>query len=285
MTDQISDRSKLDEMATLPSDKVKKAVETGDWNLATTLFNREEREIEREFAPIARGHSRMISAVLDDLAAMIRDRQNALTREMGEAIARQDRESALALIEQKRAEHGHYQRACVQFLTELYSYALDISGAAGLFQLHLQTAAKMADLFDSWERRDGLDLLRGVIKIKLANLGNVHIEEDEEKFTITLDPCGSCGRIYREGFYDDSPGHRLVHEPHPMTYGRSDFPVYNTHSAVFHGIAAYRRLGYPHWVTDCPRNPADACIQYVYKDRAKVPQDYLRSLGIEGGDS
>lgn len=285
MTDQISDRSKLDEMATLPSDKVKKAVETGDWDQAMALFSREEREIEREFAPIARGHSRMISAVLDDLAVMIRDRQNALTRNMAEAIARQDRETALTLIEQKRAEHSHYQRACVQFLTELYSYALDIGGAAGLFQLHLQTAAKMADLFDSWERRDGLDLLRGIIKIKLANLGNVHIEEDEEKFTITLDPCGSCGRIYREGFYDDTPGRRLVHEPHPMTYGRSDFPVYNTHSAVFHGIAAYRRLGYPHWVTDCPRNPIDPCIQYVYKDRAKVPQDYLRSLGIEGDDS
>jgi hypothetical protein len=277
---RMTDTATLADMATLPSDKVKRAVEAGDWAEAARTFEREKKEIRREFAPIALGHSRMISAVLDLLAGMIRERQDALTEKLGEAVAGQDSAGAIETIDKKRAEHSHYQRACVQFLTQLYSYALDIGGPAGLCELHLQTADRMVDLFESWERKEGVELLRAVIKIKLANLGNAQISEDDEKFTITLDPCGSCGRIHREGWYDDSPGHRLVHEPHPMTYGRPDFPVYNTHSAVFHGIAAHQRLGFPHWVTQCPQDPAEPCIQYIYKTRSAVPREYLQSLGL-----
>ena len=137
---RMTDTATLADMATLPSDKVKRAVEAGDWAEAARTFEREEKEIRREFAPIALGHSRMISAVLDLLAGMIRERQNALTGKLGEAVAAQDSAGAIEAIDKKRAEHSHYQRACVQFLTQLYSYALDIGGPAGLCELQIGRA-------------------------------------------------------------------------------------------------------------------------------------------------
>jgi hypothetical protein len=51
-----------------------------------------------------------------------------------------------------------------------------------------------------------------------------------------LDPCGSGGRMFREEMTKDRFHYGtdlapIVRDPHPLTFGRTDFPMYCTHCA------------------------------------------------------
>ena len=70
----------------------------------------------------------------------------------------------------------------------------------------------------------------------VGNFATLTIEEDDEKFLIVQDPCGSCGRQddHNRG---EPPWHlALVRERHPITFCRGDVSAYRTHIAVMHTI-------------------------------------------------
>ena len=69
--------------------------------------------------------------------------------------------------------------------------------------------------------------------------GEISVTEDEEKFTIVMDPCGSGGRMRRGDTKDGTPSRRgppydfgVTKEAHPWSWGRKDVPYYCTHCAV-----------------------------------------------------
>ena len=62
-----------------------------------------------------------------------------------------------------------------------------------------------------------------------GHLQPMHIEEDEEKVVIQMQPCGSGGRLVLEGKYEGDDAFYTVEKPQRMTYNRADFPVYCAH--------------------------------------------------------
>lgn len=62
-----------------------------------------------------------------------------------------------------------------------------------------------------------------------GHLQPLTIEEDEDKFTITTENCGSGGRLIRGGGYDSPSGFLKIKNPQTMTFNRPDFPVYCAH--------------------------------------------------------
>jgi hypothetical protein len=66
--------------------------------------------------------------------------------------------------------------------------------------------------------------------------GAFRIVEEDDRFVFILDPCGSGGRMFREEMTKDRFHYGtdlapIVREPHPLTFGRTDFPMYCTHCA------------------------------------------------------
>lgn len=100
-----------------------------------------------------------------------------------------------------------------------------------------------------------------------GNFAAVEVTEDDDRFVIVQDPCGSCGRQLAAGRHPGPFDHATVAEVDPITFGRGDVPVYRTHVAVMHFLVPEARLGVPWPVVACPRGLAVApCRLHLYKD-------------------
>ena len=117
-----------------------------------------------------------------------------------------------------------------------------------------------------------------------GNFAEFTITEDDERFVITQDPCGSCGRQLERGAFPGPFDHATVAEVHPITFERGDVPIYRTHVAVMHFLMATERIGVPWPVVACPPGTvAGPCRITLYKDprnpAARADADALRGAG------
>jgi hypothetical protein len=93
------------------------------------------------------------------------------------------------------------------------------------------------------------------------------LEEDDQKFTIVQDPCGSCTRQILQGRYGPPIGLAVVREPHLVSWGRGDTPVYRSHVPVMHQLLPGRAIGVPWPVNLCPPGLGTGpCRILLYKD-------------------
>ena len=100
-----------------------------------------------------------------------------------------------------------------------------------------------------------------------GNFATIQVSEDDASFTITQDPCGSCGRQLAAGRHPGPLDHATVAEVHPITFERGNVPVYRTHVAVMHFLVPEARIGVPWPVVACPRGlDAAPCRVRLFKD-------------------
>lgn len=115
--------------------------------------------------------------------------------------------------------------------------------------------------------------------------GTVEVTEDDEKFSITMDPCGSGGRMRRGDPVDGTPS-RLgppynfgkTKEAHDWSWGRKDVPYYCVHCAV-NELLPIEWGGYPLWVTDYDPDHSKPCVWRFYKSPERIPETYWTRLG------
>ncbi len=125
------------------------------------------------------------------------------------------------------------------------------------------------------------NVVRGSARMMHAHFGSFTIEEDDEKVVIKNDPCGSGGRLIREGAYGAPKSFATIEEAGPMTFNRKDFPVYCTHCAVIHQMMPIEWIGYPHPIMVPPEKPEDPCLHILYKDPKNVPREHYTAVGKE----
>ncbi|MEW6296847.1 MAG: hypothetical protein AB1671_03790 [Thermodesulfobacteriota bacterium] len=124
--------------------------------------------------------------------------------------------------------------------------------------------------------RDAKDRLQSWVSLLLGNFATIRVEEDDEKFTIFQNPCGSCGRQILDGCYKPPLSLAAVTERHPITFNRGNVTVYQAHLAVMHTIMPIERIGAPWPAIVCPGG-ADGgpCQIFLYKNpRAAAPEHY-----------
>ena len=108
------------------------------------------------------------------------------------------------------------------------------------------------------------------------------IEEDDEKITIHVDPCGSGGRLIEWGSYDEGVGFACVKEAGPLTYGLEGMPIYCVHCPAtdmlcLEGMGTFACIQPKE--QDTVMSPR--CAHVIYKDPAKVPEHYYTRLGFK----
>ena len=93
------------------------------------------------------------------------------------------------------------------------------------------------------------------------------LTEDDDKFTIVQDPCGSCTRQILQGRYEPPVSLAMVDEPGLLTGGRGATPIYRTHVPVMHVAMPLARIGVPWPVNQCPAGAATGpCRILLFKD-------------------
>ena len=113
------------------------------------------------------------------------------------------------------------------------------------------------------------------------NPGAFEIEEDDEKFTFRMNPCGSGQRLWRNGGYEGPKGFGLTKDAHDWSYGRKDFPLYCTHCSFMNEIQPIEWLGRPLYPSDPPEDyDHDPCTWYWYKDPDAIPARHWERYGL-----
>ena len=117
------------------------------------------------------------------------------------------------------------------------------------------------------------------------NPGAFTITEDDEKFTFTMNPCGSGQRLWRNGAYAGEKAYPLTDNAHDWTYGRENFPLYCTHCTFMNESLPIKWYGLPLYPSEPPKNfDDDPCTWYWYKDPQQIPDKYWERYGFRRDD-
>ncbi|MBP1706822.1 MAG: hypothetical protein H6Q39_546 [Chloroflexi bacterium] len=194
------------------------------------------------------------------------------------AIDAGDKEKAKELAQRMYREftylHDGYGIWASGLLTFIYkNYGIDAVEKAER-EAHT-TEAKV--VFKAPQKRDARSLMEHMLTGMRGHLQPIEVQEDDEKFTITMKPCGSGDRIIQRGAYE--AGLARVKEPHCITWGMKDFPIYCVHCPVMEMLDIERGGDFVsvHDVQE-PLGRGE-CHFVFYKDPAQIPEKYYTRIG------
>jgi len=115
--------------------------------------------------------------------------------------------------------------------------------------------------------------------------GAIEVTEDEDRYSIIMDPCGSGGRM-RRGDPVDGTKSRLgppynfgaSEKPADWNWNRTGVGYYCIH-CVFNEILPMEWGGHPLWVTDYEDDADKPCVWHFYKSADKIPEFYYTRVG------
>lgn len=129
---------------------------------------------------------------------------------------------------------------------------------------------------------DAKQRLRDWVTLLLGNFATLRIEEDDNKFTLFQDPCGSCGRQIRQGCHKPPLDLAIVKEKHPISFMEGEVTVYQAHIAVMHTIMPIERIGAPWPAIHCAKGATGGpCEIYLYKDPKTAAPEHYAMVGME----
>ncbi len=134
-----------------------------------------------------------------------------------------------------------------------------------------------------------LEGMRGHLSGPARN-GSIEIIEEEDRWALRFDPCGSGGRTLRDD-PDTGAGPRMeapwnlgvTTQEHDWAWNKKGICLYCVHCCQLNERMPIRRFGYPTRVVEPPVWPhvgeGAKCTWYIYKDPTLVPEDIYRRVG------
>jgi hypothetical protein len=121
--------------------------------------------------------------------------------------------------------------------------------------------------------------------------GNIKIWEEEDRYVMEFDPCGSGGRQRRSGELDQIPPRMgepfnwgVTQKPWDWAWKKEGVPYYCLHCSVWHEVMMIERLGFAAKITEYNDDHNAPCKWFFYKDPKKIPEEYYTRLGMEKPD-
>jgi hypothetical protein len=119
-----------------------------------------------------------------------------------------------------------------------------------------------------------------------GEVGQIKISEEEDRYVMSFDPCGSGGRMRRTGELDGLPPRTdppfnmgKTTKPYPWSWSKARVPYYCVHCCVWNEQISIESLGYPVRVTDYSDDPNKPCGFIYYKDPDLIPEHYFTRVG------
>ncbi|MFX0198921.1 MAG: hypothetical protein ACFFCW_22600 [Candidatus Hodarchaeota archaeon] len=119
-----------------------------------------------------------------------------------------------------------------------------------------------------------------------GELGNVTVIEEKDRYVVSMDPCGSGGRMRRKGELDGSPPRTeapynlgKTKKPYPWSWSQAGVPYYCVKCCVWYEVIPIERRGFPAKISEFPADPNKACIRYYYKSPESIPEEFFARVG------
>jgi len=195
-----------------------------------------------------------------------------------EAIETGDKEKAKKLARRMYEESKYLHDGYMVWISGLQSYIYKNCGTDALEEAEKEAHTIEANLvFKPPEKTDFRSLVEHQASKMRGHLQPLSIEEDDEKVSLTMKPCGSGERIIQIGGYE--AGLARVKGPHRITWGMQNFPVYCTHCPVGEILAIERTGDFS--VVKVVTDPIgrEGCHFTFFKDRAQIPDKHYTRIG------
>jgi len=190
-------------------------------------------------------------------------------------------EKAKKLTRRMHREFFSQHDSYINWVTSLLSYIYRRNGDKAVYEAIYESFEHLAAVADAYR---GQDLGRQAQMLAAGFRGHlisIDVQEDDEKFTLTMPLCGSGGRLIAAKSYESPKNFVKIENPQKMTFGKRNFPIYCAHCSL-QDIIPMEKTGYPLWVIDIPEKVGEEpCKFHIYKDPDKIPARYYERYGLE----
>ena len=220
------------------------------------------------------------------MKASVRRALSKLNRDrIFELLKENEIEEAVALLKQEFKARQAFHDLYVGWVNKLTDFLAEKAGEEAVGEFYGRYyESRSKEMQDDEKYRLPIEALVRLRANKFSGGGhdfNFRIEEDDEKFTFVLDPCGSGGRLIEAS---DAMRYRTK-APHSWGHRRTHFPYYCAHCIFIWELKSIDITGYPRVVYQIPQKPGDPCLQYMYKNLEDIPENYFDRLGRKKPES
>lgn len=268
-------KSELKNLEKGVSERLKDAIDQDETQQALELCKQLPRDFHNMYMMV---HQAISLFYLPYVRKLFEDSQGKLAQKIKKAVEDKYYEVAKELLDKKRTQYLTIHETYIEILAMLFGMVNDAFGDEALEGAHRYWGEHIKEWYEKRETMSAEEQVRYCAFMFNEHLSEkIAIEEDKEKYIVTLDGCGSGGRLLRKGFYKESPrALKKVSRVQVMTGGNADYPVYCTHCQILFGAFPMDNYGNPLWVINAPKKPEDPCQILIYKDRSKIPEEYRR---------
>jgi hypothetical protein len=196
-----------------------------------------------------------------------------------EAIDAGDKEKARKLAIQAQKEYNYLHDGYFTWASGLLTYIYNHWGVDEVEKAERFAHGVEAKLdFKPPEKKDIRSLVENMARTVQGHMQPVTVEEEDDKFLITMHPCGSGQRIIQMGGYET--GLVKIKEAHNITWQHKDFPIYCVHCPVMELLSIDNSGGYLGVVREEPYPIESGLCKFVlYKDPDDIPERYYTRIG------
>jgi len=196
-----------------------------------------------------------------------------------EAIDAGDKEKARKLAIQAQKEYNYLHDGYFTWASGLLTYIYNHWGVDEVEKAERFAHGVEAKLvFKPPEKKDIRSLVENMARTVQGHMQPVTVEEEDDKFLITMHPCGSGQRIIQMGGYET--GLAKIKEAHNITWQHKDFPIYCVHCPVMELLSIDNSGGYLGVVREEPYPIESGLCKFVlYKDPNDIPERYYTRIG------
>jgi len=208
-----------------------------------------------------------------------------------EAMERGEIEEAQKIVEYARLEWQVVHDMYVNWSWSFFTYIADTYGEGELEKAYRSILGSYyRSRYDKAMAADATTQLRLTVEGLRGHLmgpgrqGEIQVTEEEDRYVLSLDPCGSGGVARQRVESGKEPNPQLFgfsKNAHGWTWGKKTVCYYCGHCTFVNEILAIEHYGHPMRVTEYPEKAEDPCVWYIYKDPAKIPAEFYERVGKE----
>ena len=200
--------------------------------------------------------------------------QAILTRTLvEEAIKAKRKDDALEFLDYLCAENQAIHDGIVGMIDATISYLARLDEK----EIPKLMRQRFSERIQKW-LKDTPDLEESIQRFteyQRGHFGTSTVLEEPDRYVITLDPCGTGGRLMR------SKQVSTTKKAYPWSWSKSGVPYYCVHCCMAWEIIPTELRGYPLRINLVPEKPGDPCIHLFYKKPELIPEEYFTRIGMK----
>jgi hypothetical protein len=197
-----------------------------------------------------------------------------------EAIDAGDKQRAKDLVQRMYREFNYLHDGYMIWVTGLLTHIYKKHGIDAVEEAEREAHTIEAKVvFKPPEKKDIRSRVEHLASGLRGHLQPITIVEDDKTVRLTMQPCGSGERIIQKGGYKPEVGLAKVRDPHRITWGMEDFPIYCVHCPVMEALEMENtgNFGAVHIVSEPIYQ--GACQFVFYKNPADIPEEFYTRIG------